>query len=143
MVRRLLIVTAVLLTSAAPARAELVQLKPGTGADLARRAGGTELVPELRIWRIDAAGVAKLRRASAVAVVEPERLLMKTGVATQATDPLVPSEWWRAAIGADRADPPGPGKPVTVVDSGLDITHPEFAARPNTILMNRQTTTED
>ena len=135
--------TAVLLTSAAPARADLVQLKPGTRADLARRAGGTELVPELRIWRIDAAGVAKLRRAAAVAVVEPERLLMKTGVATQATDPLVPSEWWRAAIGADRADPPGPGKPVTVVDSGLDITHPEFAVRPNTILMNRQTTTED
>jgi subtilisin family serine protease len=143
LVRRLLIVTAVLLTSAAPARAELVQLKPGRGADVARRAGGTELVPELRIWRVDAGGVAKLRRAGALAVAQPERLLVRTGLATQATDPLVPSEWWRAAIGADRVDPPGPGKPVTVVDSGLDITHPEFAARPNTILMNRQTTTED
>jgi subtilisin family serine protease len=52
-------------------------------------------------------------------------------------------EWWRAAIGADRVDPPGPGKPVTVVDSGLDITHPEFASRPNTFLMNRQTVTEE
>src|SRR5207247_6684548 len=42
----------------------------------------------------------------------------------------------------DRVEPPGPGKPVTVVDSGLDITHPEFANRPNTTLMNKQTTTE-
>jgi hypothetical protein len=140
--RRLLIATAVLLVSAAPARAGLVQLKPGVGADLARDSGGTELVPELRIWRVDTAGVAQLRKAGAVAVAEPERLLLKESVATQATDPLVPTEWWRAAIGADRVDSPGPGKPVTVVDSGLDITHPEFVNRPNTILMNKQTTSE-
>jgi hypothetical protein len=142
LVRRLLIVTAVVLTGAAPARADLVQLKPGLGAELARRAGGTELVPELRIWRVDTAGVTRLRRDGAVAVAEPERLLTKTGFATQATDPLVPTEWWRAAIGADRVDAPGPGKPVTVVDSGLDITHPEFVNRPNTVLMNKQTTTD-
>jgi hypothetical protein len=78
-----------------------------------------------------------------VAVSEPERVFLGAGAAEQPTDPLVPAEWWRMAIGADRVDPPGPGKPVTVVDSGLDITHPEFANRPNTILMNRQTTTED
>ena len=141
--RRLLTVTAVLLVSATPARAGLVQLKPGVRADVARRAGATALVPELRIWRVDAGGLARLREAGAVAVAEPERLLTKTSFATQATDPLVPSEWWRAAIGADRVDSPGPGKPVTVVDSGLDITHPEFANRPNTILMNKQTTTDD
>ena len=142
LVRRLLTVTAVLLASAAPARADLVQLKPGRGADLARRAGGTELVPELRIWRLDGAGLARLRKDGAVAVAEPERLLPSASLATQATDPLVPTEWWRAAIGADRAEPPGPGKPVTVVDSGLDITHPEFVNRPNTVLMNTQTTTD-
>jgi len=140
--RCVIIVTAVLLASAAPARAELVQLKHGRGAELARRAGGVELVPELRIWRVDAVGLAQLRRARAVAVAEPERLLPKTSVA-QATDPLVPAEWWRAAIGADRADPPGPGKPVTVVDSGLDVTHPEFASRPNTIVMNKQTVSDE
>ena len=139
----MLIVTAVLLASAAPARAALVQLKPGVDAALARRAGGTELAPEVRIWRIDTTGVARLRKAGAVAVAEPERLLPKTSVATQATDPLVPTEWWRAAIGADLADSPGPGKPITVVDSGLDITHPEFANRPNTILMNKQTTSDE
>jgi hypothetical protein len=142
LVRRLLIVTAVLLASAAPARADLVQLKPGVGAELARQAGGTELVPELRIWRIDGARLARLHRSGAVAVAEPERLLLKTSLATQATDPLVPTEWWRAAIGADQVDSPGPGKPVTVVDSGLDITHPEFVNRPNTVLMNKQTTSD-
>jgi hypothetical protein len=141
--RRLLIVTAALLASAAPARAELVRLNPGVGAAIARHTGGTELVPELRIWRVDSAGVARLRKAGAVAVAEPERLLLEQGMATQPTDPLVPSEWWRQAIGADQVDPPGPGTPVTVVDSGLDITHPEFANRPNTILMNKQTTSEE
>ena len=143
LVRRLIIVTAVILASAAPARAELVQLKQGQGASLARRAGAVELVPELRIWRVDAEALVQLRRARAVAVAEPERLLRKTRVATQGTDPLVPDEWWRAAIGADRIDAPGPGTPVTVVDSGLDITHPEFASRPNTVLMNKQTVSDE
>jgi Subtilase family len=141
--RRLIIVTAVLLATAAPARAELVQLRSAGGEELARQAGGTELVPELRIWRVDAAAVARLRRAGVVRIAQRERLLRKTALAAPATDPLVPMEWWRAAIGADRADPPGPGTPVTVVDSGVDVTHPEFASRPNTILMNKQTTTED
>jgi hypothetical protein len=142
LVRHLILVTAVVLATAAPARAELVQLEPGSDA-LAQRAGGTELVPELRIWRVDGAGVELLRRAGALRIAQSERLVRKTSLAATATDPLVPTEWWRAAIGADQADSPGPGKPITVVDSGLDITHPEFAARPNTFLMNRQTTTED
>lgn len=143
MARRLIIVTAILAATAAPARAELVQLQ-GSGTDaLARSAGGTQLVPELRIWRVDTAGVARLQSAGAVRVAEPDRLLTKTALAAPATDPLVPTEWWRSAVGSDRVDSPGPGKPVTVVDSGLDITHPEFATRPNTILMNKQTTTDD
>ena len=143
MARRLIIAAAVLFASAAPARAELVQLEPGSGDGLARQAGGTQLVPELRIWRVNAAGAARLRRAGVVRVVEHERLLAKTSLTAPPTDPLVPPEWWRGAIGADSVDSPGPGKPVTIVDSGLDITHPEFAARPNTILMNKQTTDEE
>jgi hypothetical protein len=141
--RGLLIAAAVLFASAAPARADLVQLKATGGERLARRAGGIELVRELRIWRVPAGQVGRLRLAGVVRLSQPERLLVKTSAATEATDPLVPTEWWRAAIGADLVDAPGPGKPVTIVDSGLDITHPEFAARPNTILMNRQTITED
>ena len=141
MARRLLIVTATFLAGVAPARADLVRLDPA-GAALARRDGGTALVRELGIWRVPAASLPALRRAGVVRFSEPERLL-PIAAAAQATDPLVPTEWWRGAIGADRVDPPGPGKPVTVVDSGLDVTHPEFAGRPNTILMNRQTTTDD
>jgi len=131
-----------LLASSAPARADLVQLKPGHGDRLARSAGGSELVRELRIWRVPAEGVAELRRAGVVRRSRHEGLLVKTGAAGEATDPLVPMEWWRSVIGADRVEAPGPGKPITIVDSGLDITHPEFASRPNTILMNRQTTSE-
>ena len=143
MARALLIAVAVLLASAGPAQADLVQLRPGVGGDdLARRAGGTELVHELGIWRVPAAGVARLRSAGVLRIDEPEHLLVKTRAAVEATDPLVPTEWWRPAIGADLVDAPGPGKPVTIVDSGLDITHPEFADRPNTVLMNRQTTSE-
>jgi subtilisin family serine protease len=133
-------VAAVLLASAAPARADLVQLHPTRGDRLVRAAGGTELVPELRIWRVPRHAVTRLQRSGVLRHSEPERLLVKSG---GATDPLVPSEWWRAAIGVDGLDAPGPGIPVTVVDSGLDITHPEFASRPNTFLLNRQTTTSD
>ena len=57
-----------------------------------------------------------------------------------ATDPLEPQEWWLAHVGADPAAAPGPGVPITIVDSGTDPTHPEFAGRPNTTFLNGQTT---
>ncbi|HEX9598305.1 MAG TPA: S8 family serine peptidase [Gaiellaceae bacterium] len=146
MAPRLLIVLAMFFVAAAPARADLVQLNwthPGKGARLARAARGTELAPELRIWRVPADAVADLRRAGVVRISRTERLLPTAAAALQlATDPLVPFEWWRAAVGADQVDSPGPGKPVTVVDSGIDLSHPEFATRPNTTALNPQTTTE-
>src|SRR4051812_20357990 len=54
-------------------------------------------------------------------------------------DPLVPQEWWLSHIGADRAVPPGAGVPITIVDTGVDATHPEFAGRPSTTYFNDQT----
>src|SRR5215213_7764446 len=30
----------------------------------------------------------------------------------------------------------GPGKPVTVVDTGIDFAHPEFRGRPETVALN-------
>ncbi len=132
--------------AAAPARADLVQLNwthPGNGARLARAAGGTELAHELRIWRVPAYAVGDLRRAGVVRISRTERLLPTAAATLQlANDPLVPFEWWRAAVGADQVDSPGPGKPVTIVDSGIDLSHPEFASRPNTTALNPQTTTE-
>ncbi len=56
-----------------------------------------------------------------------------------AGDPLQAQEWWLAAVGADRGTPPGPGVPITIVDSGLDVTHPEFDGRAATTLLNDQT----
>jgi hypothetical protein len=82
--------------------------------------------------------VPALRRAGVVVRAEPERLLVRTTAARD--DATADTEWWRTAIGADAAPAPGPGKPVTIVDSGLDITHGEFASRPNTTLLNEQTT---
>ena len=54
------------------------------------------------------------------------------------TDPLVPTEWWRAAIGVDTLTPPPAGRAVTIVDSGIDVTHPEFLGRANTETLNAQ-----
>ncbi len=146
MAPRLLIVLSMFFVAAAPARADLVQLNwahAHKGARLARATGGTELAHELRIWRVPSSAVAELRRAGVVRVSRTERLLPTVAAAQQqATDPLVPFEWWRAAVGADQVDSPGPGKPVTVVDSGVDLSHPEFATRPNTTALNPQTTTE-
>lgn len=57
-----------------------------------------------------------------------------------AADPLQPQEWWLSHIGADRLAPAGPGVPITIIDSGTDPSHPEFATRPDTTFENPQST---
>jgi hypothetical protein len=57
---------------------------------------------------------------------------------TDATDPLVPSEWWRAVVHVDTLTPPGPGVPVSLVDSGVDFAHQEFVGDTNLIALNNQ-----
>ncbi len=59
-------------------------------------------------------------------------------VRESADDPLRPQEWWLGMIDAERVAPPGPGRPLTVVDSGVDMTHPEFASRPDTRVLGEQ-----
>jgi subtilisin family serine protease len=54
-------------------------------------------------------------------------------------EPLQYAEWWIPAVGVDRAAAPGPGKPLTVIDTGVDMSHEEFATRPGTTVMNAQT----
>jgi hypothetical protein len=143
--RRLLPVFVVaFLATAAPAQADLVQLNEAQkGANLARQAGGVQVARELRLWSVPSRAVPDLRRAGVVHLARPDRLLSTNSAATWATDPLVPMEWWRDAVGADRVEPPGAGKPVTVIDSGIDLSHPEFANRPNTTTLNEQTTNRD
>jgi subtilisin family serine protease len=84
--------------------------------------------------------VAALARRGALRAVEPDRQLARpSALIPSAADPLVGAQWWVAQVGADRVEPPAaPGVPVTVIDSGLDSTHPEFAGRPDLTLLNVQ-----
>ena len=82
-----------------------------------------------------------MRRQLLIALVAA---LCACGTAVAATgrladEPLQGQEWWLHDIGADQATPPGPGVPITIVDSGVDPTHPEFSGRPNTTFLNDQT----
>ena len=123
----------------------LVELDRDRGAlavPLLRSSGASLIAPALHLWRVPSAVatslVPLLRLGGTLRTVEPDRLLRPPAAVRVSSDPLVPSEYWLASVGADKVDPPGPGKPVTVVDTGLDITHPEFAQRPDTILLNPQ-----
>ena len=111
----------------APALAQLSV--PGGGLSPALRAARARLVsPALNIWRIaaPASGVISALRAEGVlAGAEPDRRLVPF-THLNSGDPLLPSEWWIRDVGDDQAEPPPAGVPVTVVDTGLDLAHPEF-----------------
>ena len=49
-------------------------------------------------------------------------------------------QWWIPVVHSDQAVAPGPGKPLTVIDTGVDMAHPEFASRPSTTVLNAQST---
>jgi subtilisin family serine protease len=110
---------------------------------LVARRGGTIVAPELHIWRLRSTEaqqlIPRLRHVGALRYAEADRPVFRQGHLT-AGDPLaVPAiGWHHYRVGADRAEPPGPGVPITVIDSGLDTSHMEFSARPNTFLLNRQ-----
>jgi hypothetical protein len=105
--------------------------------------GGTIVAPELHIWRLPSTDakrlLPRLELLGALRYAEPDRPVFRQGH-LNGGDPLaVPGIGWHLyRVGADRAEPPGPGLPVTVIDSGLDTSHMEFAARPNTFLLNPQ-----
>jgi subtilisin family serine protease len=103
--------------------------------------GGTIVAPELHIWRLPSGTaqdlIPRLAASGTLRYAEPDAPVFRQG---HLTDPLAAPAvgWHHYHVGSDRAEPPGPGVPVTVVDSGLDIAHMEFAARPNTFLLNQQ-----
>jgi hypothetical protein len=126
----------------------LVGVRSGAGfmaSPVLRRAGGTELAPSVGVWRVPTASARKilpsLRRAGLVRLVQPERT-MQRAYAKVTPDPLTSTQWWRADVKADQSEPPGPGKPVTIVDTGIDLAHPEFAGRPDTAALNTQRVTD-
>jgi Subtilase family len=115
---------------------------PGAERVVAAR-GGTIVSPELHIWRLPSREaqrlIPRLRRMGALRYAEADRPVSRHGH-LNGGDPLAAPEigWHHYRVGADRAEPPGPGMPITIVDSGLDMTHMEFATRPNTFVLNGQ-----
>jgi hypothetical protein len=110
----------------------LVQLPRG------RELPGATLVSQrLGIWRLETARAQRIGLGLHAVAIEPDRTVVPQRAAAE---PFAALEWWRAAVGADKVTPPGPGKRVTVIDTGLDTSHPEFAGRPNTTLLDLQST---
>ena len=113
----------------------LVQLERGSLA----AEGGTLVSPSQRIWVLPTRAAQRvlpgLLARGAVQAVEPDQPIE---LARATVDPLVGHEYWRALVGADAVTPPGPGKAVTVIDTGLDLLHEEFAGRPNTVPLGPQ-----
>jgi hypothetical protein len=105
--------------------------------------GGTVVAPLLHIWRLRSAEaqrlIPRLRRVGALRYAEADRPVFRHGH-LNGGDPLAAPTigWHHYRVGSDRAEPPGPGVPITIIDSGLDLTHMEFAARPNTFPLNEQ-----
>ena len=131
-------------TPAVSAAPRLVELKPSASCDAAailRDAGATTVAASLRLYRLEgdaAAGVLpRIRACNALRFTGVDSVAGTMSTA-DFTDPLVGTEWWRAAIGVDGLIPPGPGKPITIVDSGVDVAHPEFAGRAGIVTLNAQ-----
>jgi subtilisin family serine protease len=124
--------------------ATLVQLSdPGGALSPALRASGARMVSaSLNVWRVPAAhaggAVAALRAERILARAEPDQRFVPFSRRTTSSDPLVPSEWWIHAVGDDQVEAPAAGVPVTVLDTGLDLSHPEFKSRPSTTALNTQ-----
>jgi subtilisin family serine protease len=134
--------------SGAPGGGVLVELEGAHAlqhAALLRRAGATLVEHDLQIWALPPRVARRLlpslvRRGLARRVEADRSLRVLSSRVAQAVQPG--SEWWLETVHAAKLTPPGPGKPVTVVDTGLDVFHPEFAGRPNVVLLNPQTGTE-
>ena len=136
-------------------RHALVGLDPsrGPGAAFAmRQAGGQLIDPQLQLWSVPSHEASRmlpgLRSAGLVRSVTPDYPLRpQRAVASTSfcTDYFCPQEWWIRAVGADLWTPPGPGVPITMIDTGVDLQHPEFLGRPNTTALSAQTisATED
>jgi len=120
--------------------AGLVLAEPGAGPAL-RRAGGVKLATALPVWRLPSRAALRvlpgLLRAGLAREVAPDQPLSRL---SHTTDPLYAQEWWAPAVGFDRAEPPGPSRPLTIIDTGVDMTHEEFLNRPATTVMNAQST---
>lgn len=133
---RLVAVIALALALAAPARAARFAVGVRDGAPLARVAAQlpgsvSYRLAQLHVLVVDAASVRGVKRIPGVSYVEwlgaRRRRLSFTP-----NDPLAPRQWYLAQDHPFDAWPDPPALApvrVAVVDSGIDLTHPEFAGR--------------
>ncbi len=129
---------------------ELDRVRGPEAAPALRRAGAELIASPLALWRLPTWTAQRLLpsllRRGLVRSVTPDVPVgtkpgRVSGFLGQLADPLSASEWWVSHVGADRWTPPGPGVPLTMIDSGVDLSHEEFASRPNTFPLNRMTYT--
>jgi subtilisin family serine protease len=126
----------------------LVELEGAHGLRQAaslRRAGATLVEHDLQIWALPPPVARRLLpslvRHGLARRIEADRSVRV--LSSRVAQVVLPgSQWWLETVHAAKLTPPGPGKPVTVVDTGLDVYHAEFAGRPNTVLLNPQTGTD-
>ncbi len=127
---------------------ELDHVRGNAAVPALRRAGGRLIESSLALWRLPSWTAQRLlpglQRRGLVRSVTPDVPIGTdprgaSGFFGQFTDPLSPQEWWPSHIGVSEWIAPGPGVPVTMIDSGVDLSHEEFAGRPNTIPLNTQT----
>ncbi len=114
--------------------------------DAMRAAGARPLYPEAGLWGVDQEQAPALRRELqstgqlvdvTVDTVRPTRILQADDTAPE---PLLPVQYMFDSVGTAGLEPPPGGDKdgVLVIDSGLDITHPDFAGRPGVLLENPQ-----
>jgi hypothetical protein len=124
---------------------ELDRVKGPAAAGTLRKAGGDLIAAPLDLWRLPTASAQRvlpaLMRRGIVRSITPDRPITAqpggtSGFMSQFTDPLAGDEWWPSHVGADQLTMPGPGVPLTLIDSGVDLGHEEFASRPNTFALN-------
>jgi Subtilase family len=124
---------------------QLVAVKRANLGDAAPvlRAAGAQLVSRrLALWRVPPSSSApilvELRRHGWLRAHEPERSITPA-VILPGDDPLALEQWWVPRVRAQGLQPPLRGVPITVIDSGLDLAHPEFTVRSDTVPLNEQT----
>src|SRR5262245_63573636 len=113
---------------------ELDRSRVAETAPLLRHVGGQELDPSLGIWRLPSWEaerlLPKLERRGLVRSVMPDVPVgtdpgNASGIFGQFSDPLSSTEWWPSHIGAANWTAPGPGVPLTMIDTGVDLRSEE------------------
>ena len=122
----------VLLALAPAARADTQQawlVGTETGVRAASAVPGAQIAPGIRLVPGDARRARRLRSLPGVRWVEPNRSFRSSAV-RMPSDPLAPRQWGlrRARVPAAWATTVGGNVAVAVLDSGIDVSHPDLAA---------------